>query len=213
MDYKKELVLYAHMLEQKGYVNAMEGNISIVDRENRRLYITPSGIRKAFLTEEMIAVLDYDTEEQIEGTCKASSEYRLHKACYEARPDTNGCVHTHCTYMTAFALQCEPIIIKCNTAFAQVAKGEIKCIPYGEPGTPAIADGIGEAIADRNICLLGNHGVVSVGKDVASAFRVMEGMEETTRTYVISRSLGKEPKPIPEEEFNKLANKVNWIGK
>ena len=213
MDYKKELVLYAHMLEDKGYVNALEGNISILDRENRRLYITPSGTRKKFLTEEMIAVLDYDTEEQIEGTCKASSEYRLHKACYEARPDTNGCVHTHCTYLTAFALRNEPVRIKCNTAFAMVAKGEIKCIPYGEPGTPAIADGIGDAIADRNICLLGNHGVVSVGKDVASAFRVMEGMEETVKTYIVARSLGGEPNPLPDEVLDKLEHKANWIGK
>jgi ribulose-5-phosphate 4-epimerase/fuculose-1-phosphate aldolase len=32
MDYKRELVRYARIAEKKGLVNAVEGNLSVVDR-------------------------------------------------------------------------------------------------------------------------------------------------------------------------------------
>ena len=54
---KKEIVLYAKLLDSKGLVNTLEGNISILDRETGELYITPSGTRKAFLDEDMVAVV------------------------------------------------------------------------------------------------------------------------------------------------------------
>ena len=49
-DIKKEIVLYAKLLDAKGLVNTLEGNISILDRETGELYITPSGTRKHLWT-------------------------------------------------------------------------------------------------------------------------------------------------------------------
>ena len=48
-DIKKEVVLYSKIMDQKGLVNTLEGNLSILDREAGQLYITPSGTRKSFL--------------------------------------------------------------------------------------------------------------------------------------------------------------------
>lgn len=197
MNYKKELAFYARLCEQKDLVNCVEGNVSVLDRENRRLYITPTGTRKLDLKEEDVAVLDFDTEEQLEGK-KASSEYRLHKAVYLARPDYNAVVHSHCTYLTAFALQGKSIKFDCVNAFALV-KGEIKCLPYGKAGTTEIAKGIEEAIKDRPICLLGNHGVVCGATDLEHAEGFLEAAEKTVKTVVISKTFG-EPIPIPDFE-------------
>ena len=49
---KKEIVYYAKLLDEKGLVNTLEGNLSILDRETGKMYITPSGTRKRFLTED-----------------------------------------------------------------------------------------------------------------------------------------------------------------
>ena len=78
LEIKKEVVFYAKLLDKKGLVNPLEGNISIYDRDNNKLYITPSGTRKSLLTESDIAVLQ--NGEQIEGKLKRSSEYLLHEA-------------------------------------------------------------------------------------------------------------------------------------
>lgn len=65
---KKEIVYYAKLLDKKGLVNTLEGNLSILDRETGKMYITPSGTRKRFLNEDKIAVVK--DAEQIEGTVK-----------------------------------------------------------------------------------------------------------------------------------------------
>ena len=205
MDYRKEVLKYAHLMEEKGYLDALEGNISILDRENNKLYITPSGRRKLFLTEDDIAVLDFDTEEQIGGSSKASSEYRLHKAALQARPDCDAVVHCHSKYLTAYAVQCKPIVIRSNTIMALV-HGEIPCVPFGQPGTFEIANGIAEKLADRDACLLGNHGVVVVGKTLESAVAAHESLEKATEIDTIARSIG-EPVEIPTaDEYYKAGH-------
>lgn len=63
MNKQKELLTYACLLEEDGFLNALEGNISIIDRANQRTYITPSGKRKQFLTAEQVAVMDEHGEQ------------------------------------------------------------------------------------------------------------------------------------------------------
>ena len=67
-----EIIRIGIQMDQKGMVNAFEGNLSIKDRETGLLYITPSGKRKIELTPDMIAVLDEDGK-QIAGRFKPSS--------------------------------------------------------------------------------------------------------------------------------------------
>lgn len=202
-DFKKELVEFSKLIESKGFVNALEGNISIFDRDNKKLYITPSGKRKLTLKEEEVAVLDYEKEEQIDGSFKASSEYRLHKAALEAREDCNAVIHCHCKYLTAYAMLGESLKMDCCVTFAVFMKGEIKCIPYGKAGTYEIAKGIKEAISDRDLALLSNHGVVAVGKNLEEAFKILEAMEETAEMYTIAKGIGN---PLPLADFEGLIN-------
>ena len=204
MDYRSLICYYAHICEEKGLVNTIEGNISYLDRENGLLYITPSRTRKLDLKEEDVAVLNFETEEQISGK-KSSSEYRLHKACLLARPDCNAVVHSHPTYLTAYALMGKSIKYDCVNLFKAV-KGEVKCLPYGEAGTTHIAEGIADAIKDRPICLLGNHGAVAVGATLELAEGWMEAVEETVKTVEVAKTIG-ELKPIPE--WDKVLEKMS----
>ena len=71
----REVLLVARRLDEKKLLNAVEGNISL--KRNGLIYVTPSAMNKAFLTEEMIAVTDEDGN-QIGGNYKATSELRLH---------------------------------------------------------------------------------------------------------------------------------------
>ena len=41
--FKEQIVFYGKLLDQKGLVNTLEGNLSILDRETNKMYITPSG--------------------------------------------------------------------------------------------------------------------------------------------------------------------------
>ena len=94
----QDVLTVAKRLDEKGILNAVEGNISV--RDGDLIYITPSGKNKAFLTEEMTAIVDLDGN-QVGGSCKASSEYKLHLHTYtqavqpQGRLSSTACV---CTY-------------------------------------------------------------------------------------------------------------------
>ena len=88
MDYAEAVAKYSRIAEDKGLVNSLEGNLSMIDRSTGNIYITPSHKMKSLLTPEMICVVSPEGE-QIGGTGKKSSEFFLHEAAYKARPDCN----------------------------------------------------------------------------------------------------------------------------
>lgn len=200
-DIKKEVVYYGKLMDEKGLVNTLEGNLSILDRETGELYITPSGTRKRFLNEDMIAVVK--DGQQIAGSVKRSSEYLLHEAALKARPDCNAVAHIHAPYLTAYAYCGQDISLKCSTTFALVFGEKIPCLPYGEAGTVHIADGIEEAIKNHDLVLLGNHGVVAVGKTMEDAVKIIEAAEEVLKIYHITKQIGP-VQDIPEEKWESL---------
>ena len=69
MEAVRELLEAARHLDEKGILNAIEGNVSL--RRDGLIYVTPSGKNKAFLTEDMIAVVDEDGN-QLYGNCRPS---------------------------------------------------------------------------------------------------------------------------------------------
>ena len=202
MTKEEEVVFYAKLLDEKGLVNSLEGNISILDRETGKLYITPSGKRKSLLTPEMIAVMDGDT--QIGGNCKRSSEYLLHQAALRARPDCNAAVHTHAPYLTAFAFCNQHVRLRCSTTFGLLFE-DIPCLPYGQPGTAAIAAGIEEAMANRDLVLLANHGCLTVGPTLEAAVAILEAGEEVMKIYSLAKSIGA-VSDIPEDAWERMCN-------
>ena len=69
----REVMAVSKRLDEKGMVNAFEGNISVKSAVDGLIYVTPTGKNKALYTEDMIAVIDQDGE-WIGGTCKPTSE-------------------------------------------------------------------------------------------------------------------------------------------
>lgn len=199
---KKEIVFYAKLLDAKGLVNPLEGNISIYDRTSNKLYITPSGTRKSLLTEDDIAILQ--NGQQIAGNLKRSSEYLLHEAALKARPDCNAVVHTHASYLTAFAYCNKDIKLRCSSTFALLFE-DIPCLPFGQPGTKDIANGIEEAIKEHDLILLGNHGCLSVAPTLEKAIAILEAGEEVMKIYAIANSIGK-IKDISNSQWEDICN-------
>lgn len=202
MNKQNELLTYACLLEEDGFLNALEGNISVIDRATQRTYITPSGKRKKFLTAEQIAVMD-EHGVQIGGSLPRSSEYLLHEEAYRARPDIGACIHSHCKHLTAFAQRCQPIAFDSSVFMCSMV---IPCIPCGMPGTREIADGLAEALAHSNLVLLGNHGVLCVAKDMEQCTAMIETVESQVATCLLAQSFG-DAQPVPADIQARLREK------
>ena len=187
MDYAKIVAQFSKIAEEKGFVNSLEGNLSMIDRETGNIYITPSHKAKSLLAPEMICVVDPNGE-QIGGTGKKSSEFFLHEAAYKARPDCNAVFHCHSPFLTAYAFAYKDFKTDPNT-FLHTIFGDITCLPYGEHGTHAIHAGIEDALKGRPVALLGGHGVVCVGEDLEDAIGILEAAENYAKTIWIRDKL------------------------
>ena len=185
----KEIIDIGIQMDQKGMVNAYEGNLSIMDRATGLLYITPSGRRKVELTEEMIAILDRDGN-QIAGELKPSSELPMHTAAYRVRPDITACIHCHSPYLTAYALCNKPVVCNAYSEFLMLTGGDVPVVPYGKPGTDEIHAKMGPFLKNRNIILLANHGPLCVGPNLKTAFNRIDSAERVAHILTIAQQVG-----------------------
>ncbi len=199
IDIRSKLVEVSRMMYQKGMVNAFEGNLSYLD--GSYLYITPSGICKGFLNEEMITVTDLEGN-IIEGNYKPSSEIKIHLECYSLRPDIKSVIHAHSPYATAYAIANKPIETK---AYAEMIMlfGKVPLVKYGTPSTEDIYADLADYIHDYDVVLLANHGILSCGKDIFDAFFKLEAIEGIAKTLVISNLVGGE-KDIDDDQLKIL---------
>ena len=187
MDYAQQLADFAHILEQKRLVTALEGNASVIDRQTGLTYVTPSGRMKLLLEKEDICVMNA-AGEQIGGRGRRSSEYLLHEAVYKARPDVNAIVHCHCPYLTAYAIRYEDFIVPENCSLHVVFQRFV-CLPYGKNGTHEIHRGIETALSDSPVCLLGGHGVVCVSASMESCIGLLEAAEGLAKTLWVAKQI------------------------
>ncbi len=194
----QDIIDVARRLDDKGLVNAFEGNVSV--KKDGYLYITPSGKSKVTLTPEKICVFD-ESGKQISGIFEPSSELKMHRAVYEMRDNIGGIVHAHPAFLTAYAMCGKPLESKCHAEMIWDHK-VIEVAPYGRPGSDDIYKGV-KPILDkgRDLLLLANHGVLSVGTDVFAALNKLESVENAAKILTIAKIVGDgKYADLPEEE-------------
>jgi L-fuculose-phosphate aldolase len=194
-DLKQIIVEVAKIMDQKNLVNTYEGNLSI--KHDGKILITPSGKSKASLTAEMIAVID-DKGKQYEGRLRYSSEYQLHVAAYRLRDDVRAAIHCHAPYLTAYALNNQPIESRAYPEMINLF-GKIPVVPYGTPGTGEIAAEMGPHLASSKVVLLANHGVLALGSDLYEAFNLTQAAESIAYILTLAHNLGRVVDLTPEQ--------------
>ena len=186
----------------KGMVAANDGNFSVKLNENEFL-CTPTGVSKGYMTPESICKVDAkgNVLEANEGF-RPSSEVKMHMRIYEKRPDVNAVVHAHPVFATAFAIAGmplnEPIMPE-----AVIFLGEVPLAKYGTPSTMEIPDSIEEYLPYVNQVLLENHGALTWGADLLSAYHKMESVEFYAELSYRAKMLGG-AQVLNEEQVGKL---------
>lgn len=194
MNYKKLLVAYGKKLLDKKLVAGTSGNLSLRGQADE-IYITPSGMNYLEITENDIVKINFKGE-ILEGDKKPSSEWMMHVEIYKNYPNYNAIVHTHSPIATAFAVSRKkiPLILIEMKPFLG---GEIEVAPFKPSGSLELAKSLIPYLKKSNSCLLANHGVVSCGRNIESAFLSAEYVEDAAKIYYYSLNIG-EPKIIEE---------------
>jgi len=193
---KREIVAIGRRVYERGYVASNDGNISARLDENR-IVITPTGVSKGFMKAEEMVVLDMEGN-VVSGTKKPSSEFMMHIKMYQERPDVNGVCHAHPPYATGFAVAGIPLD-QCVLPEVIVALGGVPIAEYGLPGTEELYEPVMKYVKDYDAFLLANHGALTIGKDLLSAYHKMETLEHFAHILFVSQMLGRVNTLGPQE--------------
>ncbi|MBE5777625.1 MAG: class II aldolase/adducin family protein [Clostridiales bacterium] len=199
---KAQICDVCHKMWQLGWVAANDGNVS-VKMPDGTYWITPSGLSKSFITEDKLIRVDGDMNvlEGPEGY-KPSSEMKMHMRCYKERPDVGAVVHAHPPTATGFAVAGKPLD-EYSMIETVIAIGSIPVTPYGTPSTYEVPDHIAPYLPDHDVLLLENHGALTVGCDLITAYYRMETLELYAKISLTAHLLGG-AREIEKTEINKL---------
>jgi L-fuculose-phosphate aldolase len=139
----------------------------------------------------MLVVIDRDGN-KLRGNMKPSSELKMHRAFYDAREDVRAVCHAHPITATGFAVA-GLSLDRCTLPEVVISLGAVPLVKYGVPGTDELTQDIMENyIGDYDAYLLANHGVVTIGRSLMSAYYKMETVEHFAKISLIARQLGNE---------------------
>src|ERR1700731_5312680 len=133
---REEIVRFGRMLHQRGFVAAMDGNLSI-RLSDKRILVTPTCVSKGAMRPADMVIVDMQGK-RVAGRRNVTSEIGMHLLIYRMRPDVRAIVHAHPPTATGFAAAgmalTEPLV--CEVV---MGLGGIPLARYGTPGTSELA--------------------------------------------------------------------------
>jgi L-fuculose-phosphate aldolase len=188
-DHRRELCIAGRWLRDRGFVVATEGNVS-VRLDSGRVLVSPRSRSKGELLPHGIVIVELESREFARES-EASTEIGMHLLIYRMRPEVNAVVHAHPPTACGFAAAHAPLD-KALLAEMVVSLGAVPVAPYGTPGTPELSEALEPFVPHHDAILLANHGAVTCGRDLLTAFYRMELVEQYARVALVTEILGKQ---------------------
>ena len=180
---RREMVETGRLMYEKNLIVAGEGNLS-VRLGGHSFLVTPAGTNKGSLRVQDLLETD-SRGRSVQGA--VTSEWPLHKQIYDLRPDVRAICHAHAPWATAFAAAGRDLDGSLLTETASLLP-RVPLAARALPGSDALAASIIPFIADHDAVLLGNHGVVTVGKDLRAAFSLLETVERLAQVTLLAEA-------------------------
>ncbi len=184
----RQIVTICERLHARNMLAAADGNVSfrVSDQE---ILITPSGIAKAFMDPEQMAIINLNGD-TLAGN--PSSEKSMHLEVYKQCPRAKAVVHAHPPTAIAWTVA-RPELQKLPSEYLSeviLATGDIPFVPYARPGTPEMGKVLIPFLPKHQALILRNHGALTWGADLDEAYRGMERIEHSAQILSAASQLG-----------------------
>lgn len=198
---RKQIVATARQMNALGINRGKSGNVSA--RWKDGFLITPSGL--AYDDMRPADIVFVDARGKPEGLGEPSSEWRFHFDIYRGKGAAGAVVHTHASFATT--LSCLAMPVPAFHYMVALAGGnDIRCAPYATFGTQALSDHAMQALAERNACLLANHGMIAIGATLRQALGLAVEVEALCEQYWRALQIGK-PNLLTDDEMALVVEK------
>jgi L-fuculose-phosphate aldolase len=198
---RQALVDTARAMNHQGLNQGRSGNVSA--RQGSGMLITASGCHFDDISPAQIVETDFSGATT--DALKPSSEWSFHAAIYEQRPEAQAVVHVHSPWATSLA--CLNRSIPSFHYMVAVAGGrDIPCVPYATFGTRELAQNIREGVAERDACLIANHGQLALADSLPAALELAAEVELLARCYMQALSIG-EPVLLTAQQMDEVLSR------
>lgn len=187
--HRRDICTAGRWIHARHFAPASDGNIS-VRLDASHILTTPTGVSKGFMTADDLVITDIEGR-RLSGTRPPSSELAMHLLIYRLRQDVRAICHAHPPIATGFAAAGMPL----DKPILSEAVFALGCVPlarYGTPGTMELCDSIEPLLRNYDAILLANHGVVTFGPDLLTAFFRMETVEHFAHVSLVTQLLGRQ---------------------
>lgn len=198
---RTSLLRTSQRMVEHGLNRGTAGNASV--RCGDHLLITPSALPVSEMSEADLVLLTLEGSVLKGG--KPSSEWRFHCDILQARSEVGAVLHMHSPFATTMA--CLRRDVPAVHYMVAMAGGDnIRCTPYSVFGEQELSDHALEALQGRKACLLGNHGMIALGKDLDDALNVALEVEFLCELYWRTLQVG-EPNILSPQQMHEVKEK------
>ncbi len=187
------------------------GNVSVRDdtSESGDFWVTPSGmVPERCEAADMTHVASDGTAH---GRRAPSSEWRLHRDVYAARPEVGAILHAHAPFATALACH-RSDVPAFHYMVARFGGDSVRCGSYATFGTQALSDATVKALENRSAALMANHGMIVLAPDLDTLLDRAIELEMLCEHYWRARSLG-EPPHLDDAQMREALVQFRWYGR
>lgn len=199
---RHEVVKYAQDAAARGLVANTQGNLSARDPETGLIAITPHDYPYEIMTPDDVVIVSPDGQ-TVEGRHAPSAETPVHCVVYRERPQVNGIVHTEPIYVNCFGAvgrPIKPVIVSVAVAVG----GDVPVMPFAPSGSESFAYRMLDVMGDRTAVIWANHGLLTTGHSLHSAFRCTVTVESGAQIYYLALQLG-QPTSVPVDVLQKIS--------
>lgn len=202
------LVDMSQRLVNSGLNKGTSGNISV--RTEQGFIVTPSGVEVDDMTADSMVYMQMDGQHSVDK--KPSSEWRFHRDILQSRTEINAVIHTHSMFATTLACLHKDVP-PFHYMIAVTGGDSIRCAPYALFGSQALSDHALAALKERKACLLANHGMITIGKDLSEAYAVAVEVENLCEHYWRLLQITPNPPLLTESEMQEVFQQFRGYGK
>lgn len=204
---RREVIAPARKMNEVGLNRGTSGNVSA--RVEGGLLITPTGLPYEELGLEDIVELDLSGRARSMSRTP-SSEWRIHADLYRTRSEVGAIVHAHPMFCTTLAIV-QKELPAVHYMIAVAGGPNVRCAPYRTFGTPELSEVALQALEDRKACLLANHGMIAVGKDLGEALKIAREVETVAEQYWRALQVGS-PRVLDDAEMARVLERFKTYG-
>ncbi len=171
-----------------------------VSDDGRKFLINPRHRHFSRIKASDLLLLDADDESTMaQDNAPDPTAWAIHGAMHRNNPNVRCLIHLHPKYATALATLKDPSMppIDQNTArfYGRIAFDD----GFSGMGLGDEAERLSTTLGNKSVLLMGNHGVMTTGPNVATAFDELYYFEKACETLITALSSGRELNVLSDE--------------